>query len=406
MSLRQSIQRKLALSTFLLAFPLSSALAQDATAVGERLKAVLSKQGTELSWTKISGDASKIVIEGATFAMAGQPGKVTLGDVTLADIKEENGGYTIGSATLPNYSVTEEDAVVDMTGIGITGLKLPAENATDPVAGLMMYDTADMESMTIKIAGKQAFAMNQLHLEITPPEDGNAMEFSGAAEKFTADLSLVEDADSKKVIDALGLQSLDGYFELSGSWQPSDGRLALDQYDISIEKAGTLGLTFDLGGYTPDFIKSLQEMQKSLGSSGGDSSAQGLAMLGLLQQLTFHSTSIRFDDDSLTGKILDYVAAQQNAKPADIANQAKAIVPFLMATLNNPELTAQVTKAVTDYLDDPQSIQISAEPDEAVPFAVIMAGAMSSSPQDLVKTLGVSVTANETELDEGSGTAE
>ena len=66
-----------------------------------------------------------------------------------------------------------------------------------------------------------------------------------------------------------------------------------------------------------------------------------------------------------------------------------------MATLNNAELTQQVTEAVTKYLDAPKSFEISAEPESAVPFAVIMAGAMSGAPQDLVKTLAVSVTANE-----------
>lgn len=399
MRLHRSIHHKIALSTFLLAFPVSSAFAQDATAVAERLKAVVAKHGGELSWTGVSGDASKMVIQGAALSQAGQPTKVAIGDVTLSDITEEGRAYTIGSATLPNYSVTQDGATFDIKGVAMTGLKLPAEDSTDPTAALLMYETADMESMSVKVGDKQAFSMDKVHFEVTPPEDGSALEFSGAAESFAADLSLVEDADSKKAIEALGLQSLNGSFELAGSWQPTEGRLALDQYDITIDKAGTLGLTFDIGGYTPDFAKSMQDMQKKMAESGGDASSQGLAMLGLLQQLTFNSTSIRFDDDSLTAKVLDYVAAQQNAKPADIANQAKALLPFMLATLNNPEFATQATQAVTAYLDGPKSLQISAEPSAPVPFAVIMAGAMSSSPQDLVKTLGISVTANEDAAD-------
>ena len=261
----------------------------------------------------------------------------------------------------------------------------------------MLYETADMENLTVRMGDKFPFSMKQLHFEITPPTDGQPMEFSGAAEKFTADLSLVDDAESKKTIQALGYETISGYFELAGSWQPTDGRLELSQYDISFENAGTLGFTFDLGGYTPAFIKSMQEMQKNMANQpgGADNSAQGLAMLGLMQQLTFHSASLRFDDDSLTGKVLDFLAAQQGIKGADLANQAKAIVPFLMAQLNNPELTTQVTAAVSAYLDEPKNIQVSAEPENGVPFAVIMAGAMSPSPQDLTKTLGVTVTANE-----------
>jgi hypothetical protein len=81
-------------------------------------------------------------------------------------------------------------------------------------------------------------------------------------------------------------------------------------------------------------------------------------------------------------------------KPEDIANQAKAIVPFLTAQLNNPELSAEITAAVSKYLDDPQSIEVVAAPPAPVPFALIAAGAMST-PLDLPKTLGVSVIANE-----------
>jgi hypothetical protein len=397
MTFHRSAVRTLALSSFLVAFPLQAALAQEVDAVAERLKAVLAGQGIELTWSGVSGDASEMVISDANFTVTGVPQKTSLGNVTLSEITEENGAYTIGTVTLPNYSTTEEGATVDITGISLTGLKLPAEGDTDPIAALMLYESADMDSLTVRMGDKTPFSMNQLHFEITPPADGKAMEFTGAAEKFTADLSVVDDAESKKTMEALGYQTINGYFELAGSWQPSDGRLELSQYDISIENAGTIGFTFDLGGYTPDFIKSMQEMQKEMAKqpAGGDNSAQGLAMLGLMQQLTFHSASLRFDDDSLTGKVLDFIAAQQGVKAADLANQAKAIVPFLMAQLNNPELTTQVTAAVSAYLDEPKSIEVSAEPENAVPFAVIMAGAMSPTPQDLVKTLAVTVTANE-----------
>jgi hypothetical protein len=127
--------------------------------------------------------------------------------------------------------------------------------------------------------------------------------------------------------------------------------------------------------------------------AGADNSAQGLAMLGLMQQLTFHGAKIRLDDDSLTGRVLDYFAEQQGMKAEDIANQAKAIIPFLTAQLNNPELSGQITAALNAFLDDPQSLEIKAAPAAPVPFALIAAGGMTA-PLELPKTLGVSVSAN------------
>jgi hypothetical protein len=91
--------------------------------------------------------------------------------------------------------------------------------------------------------------------------------------------------------------------------------------------------------------------------------------------------------------VVDYAAKMQNMKPDDIKNQAKAIVPFLTAQLNNPELSSAITAAVTKYLDAPQSMEISAKPAAPVPFAQIAAAGMSN-PVDLTKSLGVTVTAN------------
>ena len=67
-----------------------------------------------------------------------------------------------------------------------------------------------------------------------------------------------------------------------------------------------------------------------------------------MDQLTFHGATISFDDASLTGKVLEYLAGQQGVKPSDVANQAKAIVPFMLTQLNNPELM----KALQDRRDE------------------------------------------------------
>jgi len=393
----RSAFRNLALTSVILLLPVASAHALDTNTFGTRLKAVLAEQGAEITWTNITENGTQVVLEGVTIGAPGKPDKANLGNITLDNITEEAGGYKIGTITLPNYSTTEEGMTVDISGASISGLTLPAENSTDPIAALMMYSNANLASVSVKKGDKQLFSMDNLHVEITPVADGKPLEFKGAAEKFTADLTETEDPQSKAVIEALGYQTINGYFEMAGSWQPTDGHIGLSQYDISVENAGTFGMTFDLGGYTPEFLQQVKELQKQMAAQpeGSDNSAQGMAILGMMQQLSFTSASIRWDDDSLTKKVLDFVAQSQGAKPEDIANQAKAIVPFLMAQLNNADLTAQVTEAVTKYLDEPKSFEITAEPENEVPFAVIMAGAMSGAPQDLAKTLAVSVAANE-----------
>lgn len=398
MTIHRPTLSRLALSGLLLALPLNAAFAQDVTAVADRLKAMLANQGVDLNWSGITGDASSMVMEGVTVKPAVEKDALPIGNVTLEGVSEAAGGYTVATVSTPAFSRTEDGVSVAISPFVMHELTIPTETAgnADPLAGFLMYKSAELANMTVKVGDKTAFTMDNFSVEITPPADGKAMEFTGEAEKFTGDLTLVEDPKSKDVIEALGYQNVSGSIEVAGSWQPSDGKMALSQYDITVDDAGTFGMTFDVSGYTVDFIKSLQEMQKKMAEKpeGADASAEGMAMLGLLQQLTFNGASVRFDDDSLTGKVLDYVAKQQGMSAKDIANQAKAIMPFGMAQLNNPELTAQVTAAVSAFLDDPKSLEIAAEPGSPVPFAQLMATGMAN-PLDLPKTLGLTVTANE-----------
>ena len=395
MTIQGSIFKKLALSTFLLTLPLNAAFAAD-PAVAERLKALLTAQGVDISWTGTSGDDSNVTLQGVSIKPAAEKEALPIGDVKLEGVAADNGGFDVATVSTSAFEHSKDGVTLNLSPFVIHDMKVPAEGSTDPLGSFLMYKSAELSNMTVKVGDKTAFSMDGLNVQITPPADGKAMDFTANTEKFTGDLSLVDDPKSKEAIEALGYQNISGTIAMAGSWQPSDGKIELSKYDIAVDNAGTLGMTFDLGGYTIDFVKSMQAMQKQMAAQpeGADNSAQGMAMLGLLQQLSFNGASIRYEDDSLTGKVLDYVGKQQGMSGKDVANQAKAIVPFGMAQLNNPELTAEVSTAVNTFLDDPKSLEISAEPPSSVPFALIMAGAMSN-PLDLPKTLGVKVKANQ-----------
>jgi hypothetical protein len=392
----QSRTRALAFTALLLALPANAAFAQEAGAVADRLKAVLAEQNLLVDWAGVEQSGSQIVLKGVTVGLANQPASNPIGDVTLDGVTEENGGYTIGTVTFPGFSTNENGLAFDMASARLSGLRVPPAGSAEPAAAFLMYDSAELASVSVKRGDAEVFGLTNLHFEMTPPADGKAMAFTGAADKFTVDLTTVPDPQSKAVIDALGYQKLAGNIQMAGSWQPSDGMIELSKYDLAVEDVGTLGMTFSLGGYTPAFVKSLQDMQKKMAAApaGQDQSAQGIAMLGLMQQLTLSGVSVRFDDDSLTGRVLDFYAKQQNVSVNDLKNQVKAIMPFATAQLNNPELNSQIVNAVNAFIDSPGSIEIAAEPAEPVPFAQLAASGMSN-PIELTKTLGLRVSANQ-----------
>jgi hypothetical protein len=369
----------------------SGALAQDVDAALERLRALLAEQAIDIDWEEAEIDGNNATLRGVS---VGDPeGMEPIGDVFVNGISEIDDGYRIAALSLPHYAFGDDEIALTIDGVLFEGIVLPDEGAGAEYGGFFFYERAAMAELHLSMEDTDVFTLDGLDISVTPAANGEPMRFSGVADSFTADLTVVDDEEAAETIRRLGYETLSGAFATEGSWQPEDGRLILDRYDLTVADGGTFGFAFDIDGYTPDFIRSLAELQRSM-AEGGDETAGGMAVLGLLQQLSLHGADIYFHDDSLTGRVLEVFAEDQNMRPQDVVNQTKAILPFLLAQMNAPELASMITDAVSDYLDDPQSLRISARPAQPLPFALLMAGAMAS-PQALVEQVGLEIVANE-----------
>lgn len=380
-------------ATLLMSATLTGALAQSVEAAAERLKEIVEDQGLTMEWesVNIAGDSGTLV--GVSIGPEGDT--IPIGNINMNAVSEVEDGFRVDEMTMDRYFIQNGNDSLTIDGVAMSGVLLPDEESIDGYGGSVFYETADVATVNVVSKGTEIFTLTDVHAEITPSGEGTPMEFSGAAEGFMVDLSVIEDPQQTAVIKALGYEKLEGFMEMDGSWNPADGQLTLGTYSMTVVNAGSLGISFDLGGYTPELIASLRQIQKQMTENpDGDSSQQGMAMLGLMQQMIFHSAEISFADDSLTNKIIEFVAQQQGMSASDIRNQAKAVLPFALAQLNNPEFTTMVTQAVSAYLDDPQSLSVRAEPGSPTPFAMIMASGMSN-PVDLIKSLNVKVTAND-----------
>jgi hypothetical protein len=381
----------------LLAFQ-GQAAAQDVDAFLARFQAVMAEQGTNVAWTGVerydNGDGAPVIaLSGVNVDVNGEG--TTLDLVELIDVTEEgNGGWRIGTLYVPEYNKRDGDTSIHISEIAIDTISILPEG--QELAWGSPVDTGgfSLGELTVRTSEDNYLTVEEAYVAIERPEGTEPYRFSGGFETVTSDMSTAEDPRTRAALAELGLDAISGSLEMDGEWDPADGRISISRYDLTFDDAGTFRIKLELGGYTPEFIKSLRETQAHMMANPGDNSAAGLAMMGLMQQLTFHSAQIRFEDNNLTNKVLDFVAKQQGARSKDIANQAKAMVPFMMMQLGDQQLTTQATTAVSAFLDNPGNLVITAQPATPVPFALLMAGAMSA-PQSLPQTLGVGIAANE-----------
>ena len=386
------ISKFLSVSALVLGLAAPAYAEVEAQAVVDAVVKQFAGQGMALTVDSSELSGENVIAKGVAITMAGAGEPFKVGDVVLEGVSEEDNGYLIGKISAPAISKEEDGAKIDFAGASINNVHVAGDGETDPVKQMFLYESLEVGAVKVAIAGAEVFSMEGGKATMTPYVAGEAMNFDMAFTGIHGDLTKIPDPKSQEAFTAMGYTEVNGTITAKGSWNPTDGHMAITEGAYDFKDVGRINMTADISGYTPAFVKALQDMNKN--AAGQDETAKGLAMLGLIQQLSFNSMSIRFDDASLTNRIIDY-AAKQAGQPRDqIINQSKAIIPFAVAQLNDPDFASKVTAAASAYMDAPKSLEISAKPAAPIPFALLIATG-SANPADLIKQMNVDVTANQ-----------
>ena len=376
----------------------SPAFALDGADVLKKINAAYHVQGAEIAAKSIAVNGSTVTFSGVTFnATTAKEQVIPVGDVTLDGVEEDNGGYTIEKMSFDNVKYAQENVAIDVSDIYVSGIVVPADATTGKLDSMMLYDEAHSGPVSVKVDGKEAFALEETTTTLTKSSDDSTISFDLNATGFKADLSGVTDPKTKDAIDKLKVQQLSGEMTMSGSWEIAPGTMTIDEYALDLKDVGRLNMAFSFSGYTLNFIQSMQEAVKAQAANPNKEQADqaaGLAMLGLMQQLSFVSAEVSFEDASITKRAIDYAAGEQGMTGEQLSQTIKGMVPLMMAQLNVPELQNAVSAAVNAYIDNPKNFTISAAPAKPVPFPMIMGAAMGA-PNTIPQVLGVTVTANE-----------
>lgn len=391
--MKHSLRLALASTTFL-AFA-GSAFALEGDAFLAAINKTYEAGGAKITAENVEVDGSDVVMTGLVYTPPGAEAKpVKVGDVNFTGVEEdEDGGYTVENVTFPDINTTDKETTFTATGLSLSGLYIPANPDEKSIDTLAPFESANAGKITVSEKGKEVFSMDSIEATATVRDDESGVDYSWKANGMKADLSQSPDPQTKDAVEKLGLQTLEGNFEIGSSWTLDKGTMAIDAISFDFKNVGKLKIAASISGLTLDLIKKLEETSKQM-NDPATKDAAGLQLMGLMQQLTFDSAEIRFDDASITKRALDYAGQQQGVTGQQLADSLKAMAPMMLAQLNVPELQNAVASAVTAYLDDPKSFTVSAKPSAPVAFPMIMGAAMGA-PNTIPQMLGVKVSAND-----------
>ena len=138
-------------------------------------------------------------------------------------------------------------------------------------------------------------------------------------------------------------------------------------------------------------MAAVAEMQKAQKESRPPDMA---ILMPQLMNVSLGNFQLRFEDASITKKVLPIIAKMQGMDEAAMVANAGAMMQIGLMQLKNQAFTDQVVGAVSAFLKDPQSFTVSVKPGAPVKVQQLMT-LDPTNPGAAIDVLGVSVTAND-----------
>lgn len=385
---------------------LQPAMALDAQAFMQRIADVYKIGGYDITFDTATANGDTVVVDGLNVSITGVDEAIALDtQLTFTGVSEtDDGGFTAERLTVPDIDTNfSEDPVgrVTVTGIVVEDIYLPPAGPMDTVDLMMTAGRMATGPITVTRDGADFFSIAGIDATNEFSFDAND-ELTDIVSVFDitdirADLSAAseEDPDTAATIEALGLTTISGNINQSMSWNMTDGHMVIDQFLMDFDNVGALNFTADLSGLTPAILDKIYAMQASTMDPTSEEAQAKQMMLGmeLLQAISLAGVNVRYDDDSLAGKLLDFYAAQSGAERAEFVEGIKAMLPQMIGQFGIPALSDMVVPAVTAFLDNPQSFEVAIKP--AQPTSLLVLSAAAANPAGLISALGLAVTANQ-----------
>ncbi|MCT8265897.1 hypothetical protein NYQ83_01305 [Afifella sp. JA880] len=354
-----------------------TAFAQDAEAVAKSFEATLAQGGkmTVSHEGDVSGSGDEVAINGLTLTPKDGGTVIAFDEVTLTGVAEEDDGYTAdeivfdggtfsGDATGTIGNVRLEEAIFGET-----------PEAEQETPGLLFHRLVGSDVSVTPKDRNEPVTVSGFTMTSEDIVDGVPQTSQGSVEDLVVPGSYVP-ADQKMKPSDLGYDELAFNIEWAGSRDPESQDLKLDKVALTLKDGGTLMIDGNLG---------------NVAMPGAETAAQPMAGIATMNVSDF---TLRYEDDSLTGRVLDFYGKQQGMDGDKYAEQLAAAVPFMLSAMQNADFQKKVSDAVSTFLRDPQSLTVTIAPDEPMSGAEILQIA-GSAPQTLPDVLNISVTANQ-----------
>jgi hypothetical protein len=397
-----TLQRSAAAFTLFtaLTFP-GWALAQDVPPVVDALlKSMENRFSIKPVYKSVSGDAANATIEGLEASVPADKGaamKMTIDKIELKNVVDKgNGLYEVGQAASSGFKMdigAEGQSIsVSIPQSNAEGLYLKfageeASPADQFRASMSLAHKMTAGPTTVTVAG-QNITVDSMEMTWEGDPETGAGKSAGKVSNIAVPESAIAMMDPTGTLKQLGYGSLS--FEIGGEGtMTNDGTNFGFDFDgyYAAKDMGAVKFGAAVSGIPTAVVSQIQKTEPG-------KTPDMTALMPQLMTVQFGRLTFRFEDASITKKILPLIAQMQGMDEATFIANAGAMAQLGLAELKNPDFTAQAVAAIGSFLKEPHSITISAQPPAPVPVMQLMS-LDPANPGAAIQQLGISIKAND-----------
>jgi hypothetical protein len=383
------------------------ALAFEADAVLERFSAVMEFSGNKIEFGPATVSGDTITVEGATMDVPGGEPVVFDETITFSGVTEgEGGNFTIRTVSIPDVEIIEgskkSETVFTLKDVRASDIWLPPPGEVTVEHVVQSFGSVSTGPLTFTNMGATVFSYDSLLASYDFSFDNDdvlaKVDSTFAIANIKVDLTPLKDEDpsSAALIEGLGLTTISGELKQTVQWTLADGRMVMDEFLIDLADVGTLNSTLDISGFTLPLLEKISVLSASAANATNSEEAEAQAMvtgLELAQALSISGFTLRYDDAGLVDRTLEVFAEKAGVSKEQFASSLKPMVRMTLGQIGIPAIVDLVAPPVEAFLDQPGNIELKISPPTKTSMLILAAGA--ANPASLIKTLGITVIANQ-----------
>ena len=305
--------------------------------------------------------------------------------------EDQDGNYYAENVSIPALKGTISEVTFNLKDISFTKIRLASEKNKDPLFLYFPYESLAIGQIYSSYQDQIFLNVEALKTIYLWQPDTKRMDLVHSVKSFSYEPDKIYKPVEYKWIKDLGYDKLSGSLNFHANWDSDNGKFVADHNEITIDNAGKLEFSINLDGITEDLINNVYKIQNTkqqkTSNQTDDDNAKTLILLGIVQQLKIGNINLRYEDNSLVNRILDYYAKQNTVTRDDFIKQILESWSLIGAKVDDPEFIKSTSEQIEIFLHNPKSLSISGTPEAAVPLPIAYMAAVTSGAKfiDLFK---------------------